>query len=171
MADAATVANAYVQIIPSAQGVEKKLTEALSSEGGKAGEGFASKFGKALKGLGATIAKAAAAAGAGAFAKMAVDSYAEYEQLTGGIETLYGDTADVVLANAQKAFETAGMSANDYMNTAMQFSGALLQSVGNDTVKAAQIADMAITDMSDNANKMGSDIDHRGAIFYDRPQV
>ena len=166
MADAATVANAYVQIIPSAQGVEKKLTEALSSEGGKAGEGFASKFGKALKGLGATMAKAAAAAGAAAVAagvaitKMAVDSYAEYEQLTGGIETLYGDTADVVLANAQKAFETAGMSANDYMNTAMQFSGALLQSVGNDTVKAAQIADMAITDMSDNANKMGSDIEN-----------
>ena len=161
----ATVANAYVQIIPSAQGIKENVTDVIAKEGAAAGEGFGANFGAGLKKLGGAIVTAVKVAGAAAVAagaaitKMAVDSYADYEQLTGGIETLYKDSADAVLANAQQAFRTAGMSANEYMETVMQFSGSLLQSVGGDTVKAAQMADMALRDMSDNANKMGTDIE------------
>lgn len=165
MADQATVANAYVQIIPSAQGIKENVTDVIANEGATAGEGFGAKFGAGLKKLGGAIVTAVKVAGAAAVAagaaitKMAVDSYADYEQLTGGIETLYKDSADAVLANAQQAYRTAGMSANEYMETVMQFSGSLLQSVGGDTVKAAQMADMALRDMSDNVNKMGVDIE------------
>lgn len=165
MADQATVANAYVQIIPSAQGIKENVTDVIAKEGATAGEGFGANFGAGLKKLGGAIVTAVKVAGAAAVAagaaitKMAVDSYADYEQLTGGIETLYKDSADAVLANAQQAYRTAGMSANEYMETVMQFSGSLLQSVGGDTVKAAQMADMALRDMSDNANKMGVDIE------------
>lgn len=161
----ATVAKAYVQIIPSARGIKENVTDVIAKEGATAGEGFGANFGAGLKKLGGTIVTAVKVAGAAAVAagaaitKMAVDSYADYEQLTGGIETLYKDSADAVLANAQQAFRTAGMSANEYMETVMQFSGSLLQSVGGDTVKAAQMADMALRDMSDNANKMGTDIE------------
>lgn len=161
----ATVANAYVQIIPSAQGIKENVTDVIAKEGTTAGQGFSANFGAGLKNLGGAIVTAVKVAGAAAVAagaaitKAAVDSYADYEQLTGGIETLYKDSADAVLANAQQAFRTAGMSANEYMETVMQFSGSLLQSVGGDTVKAAQMADMALRDMSDNANKMGTDIE------------
>ena len=161
----ATVANAYVQIIPSAQGIKENVTDVIAKEGATAGQGFGANFGAGLKKLGGAIVTAVKVAGAAAVAagaaitKMAVDAYADYEQLTGGIETLYKDSADAVLANAQQAFRTAGMSANEYMETVMQFSGSLLQSVGGDTVKAAQMADMALRDMSDNANKMGTDIE------------
>lgn len=161
----ATVANAYVQIIPSAQGIKENVTDVIAKEGTTAGQGFGANFGAGLKKLGGAIVTAVKVAGAAAVAagaaitKMAVDSYADYEQLTGGIETLYKDSADAVLANAQQAYRTAGMSANEYMETVMQFSGSLLQSVGGDTVKAAQMADMALRDMSDNANKMGTDIE------------
>lgn len=161
----ATVAKAYVQIIPSARGIKENVTDVIAKEGATAGQGFSANFGAGLKKLGGAIVTAVKVAGAAAVAagaaitKAAVDSYADYEQLTGGIETLYKDSADAVLANAQQAFRTAGMSANDYMETVMQFSGSLLQSVGGDTVKAAQMADMALRDMSDNANKMGTDIE------------
>lgn len=161
----ATVAKAYVQIIPSARGIKENVTDVIAKEGATAGQGFSANFGAGLKKLGGAIVTAVKVAGAAAVAagaaitKMAVDSYADYEQLTGGIETLYKDSADAVLANAQQAFRTAGMSANEYMETVMQFSGSLLQSVGGDTVKAAQMADMALRDMSDNANKMGTDIE------------
>lgn len=161
----ATVAKAYVQIIPSARGIKENVTDVIAKEGATAGQGFSANFGAGLKKLGGAIVTAVKVAGAAAVAagaaitKMAVDSYADYEQLTGGIKTLYKDSADAVLANAQQAFRTAGMSANEYMETVMQFSGSLLQSVGGDTVKAAQMADMALRDMSDNANKMGTDIE------------
>ena len=89
----------------------------------------------------------------------ALTSVADLEQNVGGIETLFGDMADTVIANANRAFETAGMSANQYMETTVSFSAALLQSLGGDTAAAARIADMAIIDMSDNANKMGTDIE------------
>lgn len=161
----ATVAKAYVQIIPSARGIKENVTDVIAKEGATAGQGFSANFGAGLKKLGGAIVTAVKVAGAAAvvagaaITKMAVDSYADYEQFTGGIETLYKDSADAVLANAQQAFRTAGMSANEYMETVTQFSGSLLQSVGGDTVKAAQMADMALRDMSDNANKMGTDIE------------
>ena len=113
----------------------------------------------------ATAAKvgAAALAAAGtavvALTKQAVESYAEYEQLIGGVETLFKESADVVAQYAANAYKTAGMSANEYMETVTSFSASLLQSLDGDTAAAAEYADRAITDMADNANKMGTDIE------------
>lgn len=90
--------------------------------------------------------------------KQAVASYAEFEQLEGGVNKLFGDASDAVMKNAQNAFKTAGLSANDYMNTVTSFSASLISGLGGDTEKAAKIADMAIQDMSDNANTFGTDI-------------
>lgn len=121
-------------------------------------------FGDKMKGGLATAGKlvgaglAAAAAGVSALVKSSVESYANYEQLVGGVETLFGDSANVVMSYAENAFKTAGLSANEYMETVTSFSASLLQSLGGDTAKAADYADMAIRDMSDNANKMGTDM-------------
>ena len=90
--------------------------------------------------------------------KSAIDSYANYEQLIGGVETLFKDSSGIVEGYANNAYKTAGLSANDYMETVTSFSASLLQSLNNDTAKSAEVADMAITDMSDNANKMGTDM-------------
>jgi len=91
--------------------------------------------------------------------KQAISSYADYEQLVGGVETLFKDSAPIVEQYANEAYKTAGMSANEYMETVTSFSASLLQSVGGDTQKAAEIGNMAITDMSDNANKMGTSME------------
>ena len=118
-------------------------------------------FGRAAVAVGAA-ATAAVAAGAAAMVnltKEAVAAYAEYEQLVGGVETLFGDAAGYVQDKASAAFETAGLSANEYMETVTSFSASLIQSVGGDTQKAAELADQAITDMADNANKMGSSME------------
>lgn len=112
----------------------------------------------------ATVAKVGAAALAAAstamvaVGKASLDAYAEYEQLVGGVDTLFKDSSGKLQEYASQAFMTAGLSANEYMSTATSFSASLLQSLGNDTAKAAEYADMAIRDMSDNANKMGTDI-------------
>lgn len=123
-----------------------------------------SQFGSALKSGLAVAAKAAAAATAAAagaviaLTKSAVENYGEYEQLVGGVETLFKDSAGTVEEYAKNAYQTAGLSANEYMETVTSFSASLLQSMGNDTQAAAEKADQAITDMSDNANKMGTDM-------------
>ena len=91
--------------------------------------------------------------------KTALDSVGALEQNVGGVETLFGDTADAVIAAADRAYQTAGMSANDYMSTVTSFSGSLLQSLSGNTEEAAKVADMAIIDMADNANKMGTSMD------------
>lgn len=123
-----------------------------------------SQFGGALKSGLAVAAKAAAAATAAAagaviaLTKSAVENYGEYEQLVGGVETLFKDSAGTVQEYANNAYKTAGLSANEYMETVTSFSASLLQSMGNDTEAAAEKADQAITDMSDNANKMGTDM-------------
>lgn len=101
----------------------------------------------------------AAAAGITALTKMGVEGYAEYEQLVGGVETLFKTSQDVVMRYAKNAYKTAGMSANEYMSTVTSFSASLIQSLGGDTEKAAEIGNMAITDMSDNANKMGTSME------------
>lgn len=88
--------------------------------------------------------------------KSALDSVGQLEQNVGGVETLFGDAADAVIASADRAYQTAGMSANDYMSTVTSFSASLLQSLGGNTEEAAKVADMAIIDMADNANKMGT---------------
>lgn len=132
---------------------------------GKEADNTDSKLGKLAKSIASTLAKAAvagvAAAGAGlvALTKQAVDAYSSYEQLTGGVETLFGTSADTVMKYANNAFKSAGLSANDYMETVTSFSASLLQGLGGDTEKAAKYADTAITDMSDNANKMGTSIE------------
>lgn len=117
---------------------------------GKIGKGLvtAAKLGAAAIG--------AAATAVGALTKKSLEEYAEYEQLVGGVETLFKDSADVVMQYANNAYKTAGLSANDYMETVTSFSASLLQSLGGDTEAAAKQADLAITDMADNANKMGT---------------
>ena len=122
-------------------------------------------IGSKLKGGLVTAAKvgAAAVAAAGtaivAVGKQAIEQYAEYEQLVGGVETLFKQSADTVMSYAENAYKTAGLSANEYMNTVTSFSASLLQSLGGDTEAAAKYADTAITDMSDNANKMGTSME------------
>lgn len=117
----------------------------------KSGLATAAKVGAAAVG--------AAATAIGALTTAAVNNYAEYEQLVGGVETLFKNSADTVMGYAENAYKTAGLSANEYMSTVTSFSASLLQSLGGDTEAAAKYADMAITDMSDNANKMGTDME------------
>lgn len=139
-------------------GESEKKTNSFSSR-------IAKGIGSGVKAIGTGIAQAAksigalAAAGsvaAAGLAKKATDAYANYEQLTGGVETLFKESSDTIMKYAQQAYKTAGLSSNEYMETITSFSASLLQSVGGDTKKAAEIADMAIRDMSDNANKMGT---------------
>ena len=101
----------------------------------------------------------AASAGIAALTKSSIEGYAEYEQLVGGVETLFKQSADVVQQYAANAYKTAGMSANEYMETVTSVSASLLQSLDGDTNAAAEKANLAITDMSDNANKMGTDME------------
>ena len=120
--------------------------------------GAFSKIGSAAKVCGKAVAAGMVAAG-GAIIKIgkdAVASYADYEQLVGGVETLFKDSAKTVQNYAQNAYKTAGLSANEYMETVTSFSASLLQSLDGDTAKAAESANLAITDMADNANKMGT---------------
>ena len=133
-------------------GVDDQASGKISKLSSKLGNGLktAAKIG--------TAAVGAAAAGITALTKAAVDNYAEYEQLVGGVETLFKDSADKVQEYASNAYKTAGMSANEYMSTVTSFSSSLLQSLGGDTDKAAEYANQALTDMSDNANKMGTDL-------------
>ena len=137
-------------------------------KGLKQAQGGLSGLGKSIAGTLKTAAKvgvaavSAAAAMVTALTKGAVDAYAEYEQLVGGVQTIFGEgsaAAGIVQKNAWKAFETAGLSANEYMETVTGFSASLIQSLGGDTEKAAKYADMAISDMSDNANKMGTSME------------
>ena len=107
----------------------------------------------------ATAAVGATAAGLGVLAKQAIENYADYEQLVGGVETLFKESQDIVIGYADQAYKTAGMSANAYMETVTSFSASLLQSLDQDTKAAADKANQALVDMSDNANKMGSDME------------
>lgn len=104
-------------------------------------------------------AVAAGVAGVTSLTKMGVEGYAQYEQLVGGVETLFKDSQGTVMQYAENAYKTAGMSANQYMETVTSFSASLIQSLDGDTAKAAEVGNMAITDMSDNANKMGTSME------------
>ena len=106
-----------------------------------------------------TAAIGAASAGIAALTKSSIEGYAEYEQLVGGVETLFKQSSDVVQQYAANAYKTSGLSANEYMETVTSFSASLLQSLDGDTKAAASAADMAITDMADNANKMGTSME------------
>jgi phage-related protein len=108
---------------------------------------------------GITAAFSAAAVAVGAVTKQAVDAYADYEQLAGGVETLFKDASSKVMAYAEDAFYTVGLSANEYMETVTSFSASLISSLGGDTTKAADIANMALVDIADNAAKLGSSLE------------
>ena len=141
-------------------GDSKGLEKEINGIGSKVKSGFSkigSIAGAALTGVTAAVGGAATAlAGLGT---ASVNSYADLEQNIGGIETLFKGSADKVIKNAENAYKTAGMSANQYMETVTGFSASLLQSLGGDTEKAADVADMALTDMADNANKMGTSME------------
>lgn len=123
--------------------------------------GKLNNFGKVAGGVAKTLGAGLAVASGAVLAlgKQAIASYGEYEQLVGGVETLFKENADAVIENADRAFKTAGMSANTYMQTVTSFSASLLQSLDGDTKRATEYADMAITDMADNANKMGTSME------------
>lgn len=134
-------------------GVDDQASDKISDLSSKLGNGLktAAKIGVAAVG--------AAATGIAALTKSAVENYAEYEQLVGGVETLFKDSAGIVQEYAANAYKTAGLSANEYMETVTSFSASLLQSLGEDTELSAEYADRAVTDMSDNANKMGTSME------------
>ncbi len=140
----------------------QKANDAIDETTGKAEKSTSmfSKIGGGLKVIGTGMAVAAGVAGAAAvgLSQKVISAYADYEQLVGGVDTLFGDASKKVQQFADDAFLTAGLSANEYMETVTGFSASLLQSLGGDTSKAADVANQAVTDMSDNANKMGSDI-------------
>lgn len=149
-----SLATAYVQIIPSADGIGGRLKKELDGTGAgeAAGKEFAGSFKKIV---------AAAAIGTAVVTGLtkSIQEGAALEQSIGGIETLFKSASDTVIKNADIAFKTAGISANSYMEQATSFSASLLQSLSGDTKAAAKYADMAIIDMSDNANKMGTNIE------------
>lgn len=136
---------------------DTKINESGFNEGinklGSLGKSGLSVVSKAMTG-----AVAAVGAGAAAIVKSSLGVVANMEQQVGGVETLFKDSAKTVIRNANNAFKTAQLSANDYMSTVTSFSASLLQGLGGDTAKAAEIADMAIIDMADNANKMGTNM-------------
>ena len=152
----ATLGKAYVQIIPSAQGISGKLQQLVSGEAGAAGSAGGESLGKNLLGM------AKKALVGGAIATVVKDSLGEgakLQQSLGGIETLFKDSSDKMKKFASEAFRTVGVSANEYMENVTSFSAGLIASVGGDTEKAANIANMAMIDMGDNANKMGSSME------------
>lgn len=133
-------------------GLKDEASDKIPAIGDKLKTGFAVAGKVAAVGIGAATTAVAG------LTKAAVDGYADFEQLTGGVETLFKTSSGQVEQYAQNAFKTSGLSANEYMETVTGFSASLLQSLGGDTEKAAKIADQAVIDMADNANKMGSDI-------------
>ena len=148
---ATELGKAYIQIVPSAQGIKGSLMKSIGAE--QIGQEAGFKLGSALKtaflklGIGTAIA---------ATFKSAIAQGAELEQSIGGVETLFGTSADKLKAYANQAYKTAGLSANEYMKNVTSFSASLLQSLGGDTSKAADISNMAMMDMADNMNKMGT---------------
>ena len=137
--------------------LSNKLTD-LGKKGAMAAfNGLKKLAGISFKAL--TVGIAGAATATGLLVKNAVQAYADYEQLVGGVDTLFKKNSDTVQKYANDAYKTAGLSANAYMETVTSFSAAMINSVGGDTALAAKLSDMAITDMSDNANKMGTSMD------------
>ena len=165
MANGIDIGKAYVRIEPTSKGIGNEISKILNDEAGGAGEKAGSKR---ASGLGSAFKVGAAAIGAGIaaatgavikFGQEAVSSYANYEQLIGGVEKLYGDAAGKVEQFANEAYKTSGMSANQYMETATSFSAALITSLEGDVDKAADLTDVAMRAMSDNVNVFGSDME------------
>lgn len=154
---ATDLGQAYVQIVPSAKGISGSIQSALDPEATAAGTSAGLKIGTGLK-VAAMAAVAAAGVALGKVISSSITEGAELQQSLGGIETLFKGSADKVKKYADEAYRTSGLSANEYMTNVTSFSASLLQSVGGDTEKAADVANMAMIDMSDNANKMGTNM-------------
>ena len=155
MADGIELGKAYVQIVPSAQGIKSALTEMFDEETEGLGEQTGQSIGQELVG---TLKKVIAAAGIGKIISDSINMGGALQQSLGGVETLFKDSADTVKEYAAQAYRTVGLSANDYMEQTTSFAASLLSSVSQDTNAAAQLANMAMVDMADNANKMGTDM-------------
>lgn len=175
---ATSVGSAYVSLMPSMDGFASKIGKEFGSQGNAAGKAFgdsmtvgidggAKKSSGILTGLGAVAKGAATAAVAGftaltgavtAIGGAALSAYADYEQLVGGVDTLFGSASQTLQGYAAEAYKTCGMSANQYMTQATSFAASLVSSCSGDVAKAADYANMAMGDMSDNVNKMGSDM-------------
>ena len=155
---------AYRREIEQTENALQNLREQQRDIGANAGKDY-DKVVSALQNVEkvALATTGAVAAALGKLSSDALSAYSQYEQLGGGIETLFAGAEDIVLENAENAFKTAGVSANNYMQTVTSFSATLLQGLDGDTEKAARIADQALIDMSDNANKMGTAM---GSIQY-----
>ena len=175
---ATSVGSAYVSLMPSMDGFASKIGKEFGSQGNAAGKAFgdsmtvgidsgAKKSSGILTGLG-TVAKGAATAAVAGFTALtgavtaiggaALSAYADYEQLVGGVDTLFGSASQTLQGYAAEAYKTCGMSANKYMTQATSFAASLVSSCSGDVAKAADYANMAMGDMSDNVNKMGSDM-------------
>lgn len=175
---ATSVGSAYVSLMPSMDGFASKIGKEFGSQGNAAGKAFgdsmtvginggAKKSSGILTGLG-TVAKGAATAAVAGFTALtgavttiggaALSAYADYEQLVGGVDTLFGSASQTLQGYAAEAYKTCGMSANRYMTQATSFAASLVSSCSGDVAKAADYANMAMGDMSDNVNKMGSDM-------------
>ena len=153
---ATEIAQAYVQLIPSARGITGKIQSLLNPEASAAGQSAGQSLGSSLVSV---MTKVIAAAGIKKAFSAALNEGASLQQSLGGIETLFKDSADKVKGFANEAYKTTGLSANAYMENVTGFSASLLQSLGGDTDKAAETANMAMIDMSDNANKMGTSME------------
>ena len=153
MADGIELGKAYVQIVPSAKGIKDSIAKELGGESARAGESAGQLFTGKLVG---TIKTVLGTAAIGKMISDSVNAGGALQQSLGGVETLFKDSADKVKTYAAQAYKTAGLSANDYMESTTSFAASLLSSVSQDTDAAAQLANMAMVDMSDNANKMGT---------------
>ena len=152
---ATELGKAYVQIMPSAKGISGSISKVLEPESTSAGEKTGKSIASKIKGA---IAKAGIAVAITKGLTETIKQGGALEQSIGGIETLFKDHADTVRKYANEAYKTVGVSANNYMENVTSFSASLLQSLGGDTKEAARVAHMAMVDMGDNANKMGTDM-------------
>jgi hypothetical protein len=155
---ATELGQAYVQIMPSAKGISGAISKQIDPEATSAGTSAGSKLGSALK-VGLLAAAATAGVAMGKIISSSISEGANLQQSLGGIETLFKGSADKVKKYADEAYKTSGLSANDYMQNVTSFSASLLQSLGGDTAKAADKANMAMVDMADNSNKMGTSME------------
>lgn len=157
----ANVGTAYVTIMPSTKGFSKALASAGGKAGKASGAAFSADFGGALSKLGkvGAVALGGIATGLGAIGAGAMGAYADFEQLQGGVQKLFGGSWKTVMANAQEAYRTSGVSANQYMEQVTSFSASLISSLGGDTKRAAELSNLAMTSMADNVNVFGSSME------------
>ena len=159
------VARAYVLIVPSMEGARETISNELGAASESAGSSAGSRAGSAFAGALGTAARVGAAAvsavatGVGAITTQAVNAYSEFEQLTGGIETLYGEASDQMMQYAQEAAMATGQDMNSYMESAIATSAAMISAVEGDQARAAELTNMSMIDMADNANKLGTDME------------